>query len=261
MGACTQAPIRAGEEIDSPTVVSLNLCTDELLLELAELDQILALSHYSDNPELTAVPQSTIGRFAITGGTAEEIIALGPDVVLADVFMAPSTRRALTDLGIRVETFNIAPTVEQSQTQVQRMALLLGQLERGKKLNERIDMAVRKARPVEGAESVATVLWQPGGIVPGEATLVNDLMRKAGLASHSLARGMRQADYLSLEQVLVDPPQLLVTVDHNRTQRHPALASITEMRRDEFDASLLFCGGPSIIRAVERLAEIRDAGA
>ena len=248
-------------EGERPTIVSLNLCTDELLLELAEPDQILALSHYSGNPDLTAVSQRTIERFVITGGTAEEIIALGPDIVIADVFLAPATRQALTDLGIRVETFNIAPTVQESKAQVERMAALVGQPRRGTALIDRIDAAVEAARPEGNQPPTATVLWQLGGIVPGEATLISELMREAGLASHSQARGMAQADYLPLEQLLADPPELLVTVGEGRALHHPALSSMPNMRRARLDSSLLFCGGPTIIRAAKRLAEIREQGA
>ena len=38
------------------------------------------------------------------------------------------------------------------------------------------------------------LLWQAGGIVPGEATLIAELLAHTGFASHAAARGLGQAD-------------------------------------------------------------------
>ena len=38
---------------------------------------------------------------------------------------------------------------------------------------------------------------------------------------------------------------------------HPALRGLESVRYERLDPSLLFCGGPTVIRAVETLAEIR----
>ena len=195
-------------------------------------------------------------RFRATGGTVEEVLALDPDIVVGSTFMPPSTRAALERLGMRVETLGIAATVEESQDHVRQLAAAVGELERGEALARRIGQAAARLERGQAATPVPTVLWQPGGIVPGEATLVGDLMRRAGLANHSAARGMHQADYLSLEQVLADPPALLLVAGSERAQHHPALGGLPRTRREDFDPSLLYCGGPSVIRAAARLEQV-----
>ena len=45
----------------------------------------------------------------------------------------------------------------------------------------------------------------------------------------------------------------------DRMLAHPALAELRDTRVERFDPSLLYCGGPTIIRAAERLAAIRSA--
>lgn len=117
------------------------------------------------------------------------------------------------------------------------------------------------ARDVEASSvatpAVSTVLWQPGGIVPGEGALVSDMLRRAGFASHSAARGLRQADFLPLEQVVADPPDLLLVAGDSAAQRHPVLAEVRGMRIERFDPSLLYCGGPTIPKAMARLRQVR----
>lgn len=242
-----------------PTIVSLNPCTDAILAEIAGSDQVLALSHYSHDPRASSMDISKARSFGMTGGTVEEVLALQPDIVVSGAFMPPATRAGLKDLGIRVETFGIASTVAESDAQIRRLAALAGNPERGEVLVTKIDAALTAASAPAGATPISAVLWQPSGIVPGEGALVSELLRRAGFASHSAAIGMGQAEYLSLEQVIANPPSVLLVAGQERSQSHPALATLPDMHRAAFDPGLLYCGGPTIIRAMERLAVLRDA--
>ncbi len=109
-----------------PTIVSLNPCTDAVLAEVAGPEQLLALSHYSRDPRASSMEVARAREFGVTGGTVEEVLALKPDMVVASEFMPPATRAGLEGLGIRVETFGIASSVEQSDAQIRRLAALAG---------------------------------------------------------------------------------------------------------------------------------------
>lgn len=250
------SPRLAGAPSERPTIVSLNPCADAILAEVAAQGQLLAISHYSHDPASTSMDLATARRLPATGGTVEEVVALDPDVVVGSTFMDPATIKAFERLGVRVETLGIASTAADSQAQVRQLAALTGAPDKGEELVDRIDSALA-ATAGEGVPT-STVLWQDGGIVPGEGTLVTALMEHVGLSSHSAARGMQQADYLSLERLLTDPPELLLVAGNERAQAHPALAQLTEMRSEGFAPNLLYCGGPSIIRAVERLQAIKS---
>lgn len=256
VAGCTPVAAPSPSAAAKPTVVSLNPCSDAILAELLPPERLLAVSHYSHDPAGTSMDLALARQFRATGGTVEEVMALDPDVVVGSTFMPPATRTALERLGMRVETLGIASSVEKSQDQVRELAVAVGERERGEALAQRIGTAAARLEQRRNATPVATVLWQPGGIVPGEATLVGDLMLRAGLTSHSAARGLHQADYLSLEQVLADPPALLLVAGAERAQQHPALAHLPGMRREQFDPSLLYCGGPSVIRAAARLEQV-----
>ena len=238
-----------------PSIVSLNPCSDAVLAELADPAQLLAISHYSHDPRASSMDVEQARRYRATGGTVEEVLALDPDVVVAGAFLAPATRAALEDMGVRVVTFGVAYGVEDSLAQVRELALVAGHAAAGEALAARIAAA---AVPVEG-ERVATVLWQSGGIVAGEAALVTDLLDRAGFTSHSAARGLGQADYLALEQVAADPPELLLVAGNEPGQKHPLLDHLTQPRVEPFDPGLVYCGGPTIIRAMERLGTLRSA--
>ena len=247
------APSRAAA---GPTVVSLNPCSDAVLADILPRERLLAVSHYSHDPAGTSMDLALARTFRATGGTVEEVLALAPDIVVGSTFMPPATRAALAGMGVRVETFGIASTVAESQSQVRALAAAVGEPERGEVLARRMGQAVARLEHRRSPPAASTVLWQPGGIVPGEDTLVGELMRRAGLSSHTAARGMHQADYLSLEQVLADPPDLLLVAGGERAQHHPALGMLPRTRREAYDPSLLYCGGPSVIRAAARLEQV-----
>lgn len=249
------APAASEGWADGPTIVSLNPCLDAILVEVAAPGQVLALSHYSRDPGSSSIPRDVAARFAVTGGTAEEVIALAPDLVLASSFLPPPTRTALERAGLRVETFGSPTSLAASTAQVRDVARLAGGVDKGEALVAAME---RAAAPVAaGAAPVDTLLWQPGEIVAGEATLVAELLRAKGFASHAAAMGLGQADFVALETVLARPPALLLVAGDSAGQRHPLLEQLSGTRVEPLAPNLLFCGGPTVIALGERLDGLR----
>jgi iron complex transport system substrate-binding protein len=245
-----------------PTVVSLNPCADAILAEVADPGQLLAISHFSHDPDATTMGLAKARRFAATSGAVEEIVALRPDVVVGDAFVSPATARALDRFGIRLERYAFEPDVATSLAQVRRMAALTGHPERGEALVARIEAALARAAPRPGARPVTAVMWQSGGMVPGSETLIGELLRRTGFEQLSAVRGMRQGEILPLELMLADPPRVIFATgnplsNEDRGLAHPALAALEGTRAERFDSALLWCGGPNIVRTVERLADVR----
>jgi len=254
VAACAQP--RPSSAPHHPTIVSLNPCTDAILAEVTAPGQLLAITHYSHDPRASSMPLAEARRFAATGGTVEEVLALDPDIVVASDFLDPPTMKAFRRLGIRVETVGIAATVPGSEAQVRRLAALAGQPARGEALVATIDRAVAAAH--RDGPPVTALVWQEGGLVPGPDTLVARLLANSGFASLSAARGLGQGAYLPLEQVLADPPQLVIAAGDERMEHHPALKHLKGVRYAAIRPNLLYCGGPTIPRLATRLAELRD---
>jgi iron complex transport system substrate-binding protein len=260
--SCAKPPA-APEQSAHPTIVSLNPCTDAILAEVTAPGQLLAISRYSRDPRGSSMPLAEARRYRTTGGTVEEVLALGPDLVVAGGFLDPAAAAALARLGVRVETVGIATTVAESEAQVRRLAQLAGEPAMGEALVARIDRAVAAAhRPGPRA---STLVWQEGGLVPGPRTLVAELLGNSGLASQSASRGLGQGAYLPLEEILADPPRLVIAADvlrqgqDERALAHPALRRLPGVRYASLEPNLLYCGGPTIPRLAERLAQLRDA--
>ncbi|WP_338244160.1 ABC transporter substrate-binding protein [Aurantiacibacter hainanensis] len=254
LAACSgQGPRSAAAE--RPSIVSLNPCADAILAEIAAPGQVLAISHYSHDPDASSMLADEAARFASTGGTAEEVLALAPDIVVADAFIQPATRSALEQAGIVVETLGIAGSLQDSLDQVAALGEATGNPERAAVLARKISDSWQ-AHEWSGDPATA-LLWQQGGIVGGEGSLAHALMMQSGFASLSVARGLGQGAYLPLEEVLADPPRVVITAGDERAFDHPAMGFASDMAHQELDPNLLYCGGPTIPRALTRLAEIR----
>jgi iron complex transport system substrate-binding protein len=252
--ACAPAAPADEPESAAPKIVSLNPCLDAILVEIAPPDQVLALSHYSRDAGSSSIPAKVAARYGVTGGTAEEVIAARPDLVLASTFLPEPTRAALERAGLTVATFGSPTSIAASIAQVREVAALAGRKSEGEALVGRI--AAPSSAPF--GPPIEALLWQPGEIVAGEATLIAELLREAGFASHGAARGLGQADRVSLEDVLADPPRVLLVAGDAPGQRHPLLKGpLKATYMAVFDPALLYCGGPTIPKARARLLDIR----
>ncbi|MDY7099310.1 MAG: ABC transporter substrate-binding protein [Pseudomonadota bacterium] len=254
LAGCSAAPQPQAK--NGPTIVSLNPCLDAILVEVARPEQIGALSHYSHDPASSSIAQNIARKYPVTGGTAEEIIAINPDLVLASTFIAPATKAALEKAGLRVETFGSPASVDESTDQVSALAQLIGREDAGRQLVDRISASL--ALPDPSSRPITALLWQPGEIVAGDASLIWDQLRHHGLSNHAADMGLGQADRVSLEAVLADPPQLLLIAGGAAGQSHPLLDRLADTHVVQFDPSLFYCGGPSIIEAGRRLNEIQE---
>lgn len=263
LGAC--APTSRGDALrPHPTLVSLNPCADAILAEVADPAQILAVSRFSHDPAASSMGVAAARRWAATSGSVEELARLRPDLVIGDDFVPNSPgAAALGRLGLRIERFHIEMSVAQSEAQVLRLAALAGHPERGAALVARMRAALAAAAPAPGAKPIAAVVWQSAGIVPGDDTLIADLLRRTGFANFSAGQGMRQADLLPLELMLARPPRVILaagspTSEEDRMLRHPALAALRGVRHEPYPSGLLWCGGPTVIKAAARLKAVRE---
>ena len=116
LAGCSAATVPA----TSNRIVSTNPCLDAILVELVPPDRIAAISRYSQDPRSSSMAVSLARRLPATSGTAEEVIALKPGLVLASSFTAPATLAAYRRLGLKVATFGTAATIAENRTRYGR---------------------------------------------------------------------------------------------------------------------------------------------
>jgi iron complex transport system substrate-binding protein len=247
-------------------VVSLNPCLDTVLVHIAEREQIAGISHYSRLPggsTITEIAQT----LPYTYESAEEVIALKPDLVLTSGHSSLATRNALKTLGIETKLFPVPEKIDQSIAQIREIAALIGREEKAEEVIARIHVALEAARAPADAPKVRAVVLQRNGIVPGAGTLAAELMNHTGfenVAGQNL--GIGKWGSVELERLINHPPQVLLAEDITTGKRtwadlvllHPALQKVSgQMMRAVFPDKYLYCGGPVLIESSAALAAAR----
>jgi len=235
-------------------VASLNLCTDELLLMLAEPRQILSVTHLAQRPAET--PLWKVGqRYRRNDGTLLSVAGLKPDLVITMGGGVRDRVRIAQTLGIRILDVPYAQSLADVQASISLVANALGRPAAGNRLIGQIQGLQRTA-----PKRLHDTVWLGGGGRSLPATgLAADWMRLAGLRQRPL-----QGDRVSLEQLLVKPPAILLRSDYRQEQysgeqrwlSHPLAKGTRKSRNIRTDGRRWTCMGPLIPGEIVRLRKL-----
>jgi iron complex transport system substrate-binding protein len=244
-------------------IVSTNLCTDELLLALADPGEIAALSPYSVDPDLS-VSADAARRFRHDAGSAEIVAALDPDLVLGSRYDGPAIREMVRRLGYPLEEFEVARSIADSVAQIRAVAGLVGHPGRGEAMVASIEAARARALALPRPAAAPTaVVYERRGFVSGGATLTRELLALVGIDDRSAAIAGGPGGFVPLERIVALRPDYLVVtapslgaVDQGAALlAHPALSALYPPgRRIVLPEAMTVCGGASLAAAIDRLA-------
>jgi iron complex transport system substrate-binding protein len=254
------APLGA-EPAPAKQVISLNLCTDQLLMALADPGQIAALSPLARDPLLSNMAEEA-QTFRIIKPRSETLLQIQPDLVLTAPYEHRLTRQILTNHRIEIMTMGVWTSLEAGKEQIRQLARRLGHIDRGQMLINRIDEAMARVMPVSTARSMLEI--ERRLYAPGTQSLVADLVRKWGLTNHADRLGVGQGGFVALERLLGDRPDVLLVTDSSpmvedmgiALLRHPALNTVfDEKRRIGIPTRLSLCGGPQTPALIRHLSQ------
>ena len=113
--------------------MSLKLCTDALLMDLAPVQRIASVSYLSREKAALAF-WPVAARLPVNHNSPEEVLATHPDLVLTDTFTSPAMRAALAKSGARVVEVPAAQSFDQIRAVTRQVAQALGEEARGEAL-------------------------------------------------------------------------------------------------------------------------------
>jgi iron complex transport system substrate-binding protein len=249
-----------------PRVASMNACTDQLLITLADPGQILGLSRYARD-RFQSWEASDARHFRILSGGAEDILMLRPDVVVASLFDKRSTRELLKEHGLRLAEFAVPRNLDEAKAQIRRMGGIVGHPDRATTETARIDDAISRARRVVADKRYSVLPLSRRGWVSGTDSLVSSLLAETGLFNAAGELGVTSGGYASLEAIVKLKPDFIVVSeagDHAEDEGsafllHPALERFyPPEKRIVIPEQLTVCGGVMLADALDVLvAELK----
>jgi iron complex transport system substrate-binding protein len=249
--ALAQKPVR---------IVSLNMCTDNLILRLAELDNIASVTWLSRDPRNSGVADLA-KRVGVNHGLAEEIVPLDPDLILAGVFSTRTAVSLIKRTPLRLVEFGIPKSFAEVREQIASVADLVGERQNGEAMIRAMDERLSAVKPASGARPRAIVL-NPNGATVGRGSLVSEIMELAGLRNVAAELDIESYGLVPLENVVLNDVDILI-VSASRDGpsslateilNHPVLARLSSRVKIVSVPSRYWgCGGPEAAEAVAYL--------
>ena len=232
---------------------SLDLCADEYLLLLAPPSEIASVSRLARDPA-DSVLWREARRVASNDGRIESLVRQRPSLLVSVGGASRSSQAMARRLHYRMLVLPYPSTVSQVEANVVRLASALGKPIRAAPWRSRLRRLEASRPPARD-----TIFVGSGGTSFAADSLGAEWMALAGFRQRALAGGR-----VTLEQVAVRPPEVLLLSDYRRSQAslgqvwldNPILAA-ARSRRVTTDGRPWTCSGPLMLGEVERLRRSR----
>lgn len=208
--------------------VSLNLCADRLLIEIARPEQIAAMSNYSANP-LMMLDKISHNKPQIEPTLINLLPYLDKTLLINEQFY-PQLVEKLRSLGVKVENISDPQTPEQLFDLILRLGKLTDNKGKAEQLVEKLKLQnFQLKRPL-----TQTLMLSDTGIVESQFQPYRTLLDLLGLSP--LKAGLTQQNF-SLEKLLLSQPNVLIRLtdkqgynEQAELLNHPILQKIFQNR-------------------------------
>lgn len=258
VGALSAAPARRGPESSGAPqrIVSMNLCTDQLVLALADRRQIAGLTRNAVDRGMSDQAAAAQG-LPLLRSSAEQILAIDPDLVVGMPATGSAPLAAIGGARYPVLDLETANRLDQIYRAIEQTATAVGHPARGTDLVAAMQKDLA-ALPKPGRGRVAAY-YQRRGYMTGTGTLVDDMMTRVGLVNLAGKLGKPALSRLSVEEMVAARPDFLIveqatmSVDDRGSEmlHHPALADIPRIIVPE---AWTVCGNAAYTKAAHSIA-------
>jgi len=257
-------PAHAADATTKPQrIVSLNMCTDELVLRLAEPSAIASVTWLSQDPR-NANMAELARSIPANHGLVEQVLALQPDLVVAGSYTTRSTVELLKRAGAGVREFGVPRNLAEVRAQIIDMAQVLGEPARGQALVAAMDARLAALAQRQPPSRRKALVLRPNGFTVGRGSLVDEILTKAGFVNLAADLGVGDYGQIALETVALGGADILVlntTPDGppslaHEILHHPVLAKLGgRLKLVALPSKLWTCAGPAVIDAIELLMD------
>ncbi len=243
-------------------VMSINLCADQLLLNLLPPGRITSVTYLS-RESYQSYESDAAWRVGINHGMAEEVVRERPDLVLAGTYTAPATRQLLKAVGIPVLEMEPANTFDEIRSQTRQLGRILGAEERAERLIQEMDAKLKQLSDFAPRQPITVIAWEGGGFVPGQGTLTDAIFSAAGAINLGASPGLRIGRF-DAEELLLKHPDLLAYGDADITapSLHSASLNLPVVQRQYAGRQIIYpellysCGLPQSADAAIQVRRI-----
>lgn len=202
-------PVASAAERAVPTrIMSLNLCTDLLLLQIAPKARIASVTFLARDGARALFPGLEAG-VPINHGSAEDVINVKPDLILDSGLGAPLTRTMAKRVGARVVEVKDANSFADIRDVVRQVGEAVGEPGRAAALIGRMDATLAELAAHPPRRRLRVVAWSGGSAVPDKGSLTDAIITAAGAVNIAAQPGRAESSFGVEELLAADPDALL----------------------------------------------------
>jgi iron complex transport system substrate-binding protein len=258
--ALLTAPAQAQNAVKPQRIVSMNQCTDLLLLQLAPKSRIASISFLAHDAAWAIAPGLDAG-VPINHGAVEDLIAAKPDLILTGPYGATAVRLMAKRINIPVVEIEEANDFGQIRAVVRKMGAAVGEPERAEALLAAMDAKLATLAARRPAYTVTVAAWSGGDYVSGRGTLTNTIIETAGAVNIAAKLPDARTSTFGIEELLAARPDALLYAGGRREK--PSLRTaqtqlnvLRDTYRDrmlDYPSPLYACGLPQAAQAATDL--------
>jgi iron complex transport system substrate-binding protein len=248
----------------SQRVMSLNLCTDQLLLQLLPRERIASVSFLSSSAENAFLTAESYG-VPVNYGTSEEVLRYNPDLVVAGTTTTVPVRALLTRIGMPLVEVPPAENFEQIRSVTRMIARAVGEEQKAERLLQEMDAILAELAATAPSERIVVAGWDGAGNVPLKGTLFDAILTAAGginvAANITTNIGYGQVAAFDLEQLVAMRPDIIALGNSrigkpdlgNEQLQHRIVRRLYSGRQITYPETLYSCGLPQSAAAARDL--------
>ena len=206
-------------------IVSLSISTDEILIDLVDSKRITAVTYLADDPEISNIVDrvKSIPNRAY-GNSAEALLAMHPDIIIAADFFKQEMIQSLRDLGLKVYVYKTPNNMEEIKKAINDIAVLVGEPANAEKLIRQMDSKLKsvknKVGSIKPSEQKRVVFIRSNGVFYRPESSFMDICRYANVKDATEDLHYTQSGILSQEEVVRLNPDAFVIPVWNYDGKH-----------------------------------------
>ncbi len=246
-------------------VVSVNLCTDQMAMQLAAPDQLISISFLALDPQVSAMSQEA-QNYPINHGGLEEIVSLEPDLVLAHEWTSPLLIASLQNFKIPTQIFSTPQTAAQIPDFVRAMGQALGQEPTAQSIIQDFNTELQnQLKALDQIPQGQTLInYGAGGWIGSANTLTTDLINLAKFENLARSEKYNYGGFMPLETLITSSPDV-VLIDgvypaSSRAESllaHPAILKSAPNLHHLQSSTAWGCGLPQSLQGLSELIELQ----
>jgi iron complex transport system substrate-binding protein len=243
-------------------IISLSPSNTEIVYALGLQDRLIGVTTYCDYPPEVKDKPRISGYSTVD---VEKIVALKPDLILADNIHKTETIPAFERLGFPVLGI-VAPTLDKLQADIALIGQATGKEKEASTLNESLKKriaAVESKTAGSARPRVFFVTWHDPLWTAGPGTMIDDLIAKSGGAN--IASDLKGNQTISLETAIERNPEIIVVltsmgdqaVSYNFFKNEPRFLATDALKNNrvyQVDSDIFGRTTPRIVEGLEELA-------